>query len=190
MKDKREIGKEEIIQAAMTVFDKHGFHETKMKDIATEAGIGKGTLYEYFESKKELFRQMIIYKLNSYIEGIEKVIAHEGTTREKLMGFAAYHGGFMHEHHSKAEMIFLKSDSLPEEFKQWMVAGRNQIFRLMLSLIEEGMNRGELRKDLNKEIATAVIFGGIKEYYLDKIYCVGTKPGLAHDIENRLQSDY
>lgn len=54
-KDKKVAKREQLILAAVRVFSKNGYHETKMQDIATEAGIGKGTIYEYFKTKDDLF---------------------------------------------------------------------------------------------------------------------------------------
>ncbi len=48
--------REEILQAALRAFAKKGFNYTKMDDVAREAGIGKGTIYEYFRSKSDLLR--------------------------------------------------------------------------------------------------------------------------------------
>jgi TetR/AcrR family fatty acid metabolism transcriptional regulator len=45
----------EILEAAMRVFAREGYHRAKMKAVAEEAGIGKGTVYEYFKSKTDLF---------------------------------------------------------------------------------------------------------------------------------------
>jgi len=51
----KEAKKAEILQAAMQVFSRKGVAKTRMADIAVAAGIGKGTIYEYFRSKEEIF---------------------------------------------------------------------------------------------------------------------------------------
>ncbi len=51
-KDKK---RREILQAAMQVFARDGYHRAKMESVAEDAGIGKGTVYEYFKSKADLF---------------------------------------------------------------------------------------------------------------------------------------
>ena len=50
-----------IIEAAVIVFSRKGFHRAKVEEIAEVAGVGKGTVYEYFKSKKELFLEMVLY---------------------------------------------------------------------------------------------------------------------------------
>jgi len=51
----KEAKREQIAQAAMAVFARMGINDAKMADIAVEAGVGKGTIYEYFRSKDEVF---------------------------------------------------------------------------------------------------------------------------------------
>ncbi len=66
----RNAKKDEIIQAALQVFARRGFANTKISDIASLAGIGKGTIYEYFRSKEEIFAaayQSISGTFDSYL---------------------------------------------------------------------------------------------------------------------------
>ena len=67
----KEAKKLEIIQAAMKVFAQKGFANTKMSDIAEAAKIGKGTIYEYFKSKDEIFE----YVFTHFMESMETVVA-------------------------------------------------------------------------------------------------------------------
>ncbi len=56
----------EIVRHAADVFARTGYHETKMQDIATAADIGKGTIYEYFRTKEELFLAVYDAWMNDY----------------------------------------------------------------------------------------------------------------------------
>jgi AcrR family transcriptional regulator len=51
--------KKRIIEAAIKVFAKKGYHQAKMTDIAKEVGVSKGTLYQYFKSKEDLFEAVV-----------------------------------------------------------------------------------------------------------------------------------
>lgn len=59
LQDYKIRAKKRIVEAAITVFAKKGYHKTKMSDIAKEVGVSKGTLYQYFKSKKELFEAVV-----------------------------------------------------------------------------------------------------------------------------------
>jgi len=67
----KQAKKLEIIQAAMKVFAQNGFANTKMAEIAVAAKIGKGTIYEYFKNKDEIFE----FVFNHFMEFMETTIA-------------------------------------------------------------------------------------------------------------------
>jgi len=72
----------EILEAAMRVFSREGYHRAKMEAVAEEAGIGKGTVYEYFKSKTDLFLALhdhMLAELKAFymkeLEGIQQPAA-------------------------------------------------------------------------------------------------------------------
>jgi TetR/AcrR family fatty acid metabolism transcriptional regulator len=69
----KEAKRQLLIHAAIEMFAKKGFHETKMQDIADYAAVGKGTLYEYFETKEDLF--LAVY--DSWIDEYEADMLHQ-----------------------------------------------------------------------------------------------------------------
>jgi AcrR family transcriptional regulator len=73
----KETKKMEILHAAMQVFAQKGVVNTKMIDIATTAGIGKGTIYEYFRSKEDIFASAYIYFFS-----MAKSMVREGLSKE------------------------------------------------------------------------------------------------------------
>jgi AcrR family transcriptional regulator len=60
-----------IIAAAERVFSRTGFYATRMQDIATEAGVGVGTLYNYFESKELIFSEILVSRHAEFKERVE-----------------------------------------------------------------------------------------------------------------------
>ena len=62
---------EEILSAALEVFGDVGFAEAKLEDVAHKAGISKGTLYLYFDSKEALFREMVRNRIGSRVAETE-----------------------------------------------------------------------------------------------------------------------
>jgi AcrR family transcriptional regulator len=59
LQDYKLRAKKRIIESAITVFAKKGYHQAKMTDIAKEVGVSKGTLYQYFKSKQDLFEAVV-----------------------------------------------------------------------------------------------------------------------------------
>ena len=67
---------EEILDAALTVFGESGFARAKIEDVARLAGVSKGTVYLYFDSKEALFREMVRAKVVASLAEGEKLRAH------------------------------------------------------------------------------------------------------------------
>ncbi len=75
----------EILDAATSLFGEQGFTRTRLEDVAKRAGVSKGTLYLYFDSKETLFREMIRRNLVSVVvEAEAKFDQHSGSTRDAL----------------------------------------------------------------------------------------------------------
>lgn len=166
----KEQRKFEIIKAAIKIFGKHGFYDAKIKEIAEEAGIGKGTVYEYFKSKKDLFNQMIEHIVKTYFYNVKDVMKKHRTTKEKLLAFAQHHGNFINEHINMVENVIPISNFLSEEIKNKIFQMQKSIYSLIYSILEEGIEREEIRDDLNIKIATISILGAINQNYTSQIF--------------------
>ena len=79
---------EEILQAARELFARKGYYSTTLEEIAHHAQFGKGTIYNYFSSKEDLFYGILNGILDKAIEVAESSIALPGSTREKLTAYA------------------------------------------------------------------------------------------------------
>ena len=66
--------RENILASATDVFSNKGFHMTNIMDIANHAGIGKGTVYEYFDSKSDLFIEVLKFNTESFLNRIKSSI--------------------------------------------------------------------------------------------------------------------
>jgi len=77
----------EIVAASMRVFARKGFHRTRMEEVAAEAHIGKGTIYEYFRSKTELFLSLHDHMLAELKEFYARKLQGIEDPREALVRF-------------------------------------------------------------------------------------------------------
>jgi AcrR family transcriptional regulator len=79
---------DEILDAAQTVFGEVGFARAKIDDVARIAGVSKGTVYLYFDSKDTLFREMVRAKVVPKLDEAEEMIrTHQGSARDLLISF-------------------------------------------------------------------------------------------------------
>jgi AcrR family transcriptional regulator len=76
--------KARIHQAALTCFHRKGYHRTTMDDIAAESGLSKGTLYWYFESKKDLFISMFRQAMDQFGQEMASIAAQDSSAADRL----------------------------------------------------------------------------------------------------------
>ena len=122
--NKREL----ILAAAREIFGEKGYHSTTSEEIAKRAGVGKGTIYQYFDSKQEIFLQMHIEYLKQYSENVTALIKDDSTFEENLRRLIRFHLDhlqdltqfgmrFMSNIHP-ARISCEESHALMEDFKQ------------------------------------------------------------------------
>ena len=158
LREKRRI---EIIQAALEVFGEHGYFLGKMEDIAKVAGIGKATVYEYFNSKNQLFQQMLIYFVEDYIQGAYDATFKEITVRSKLISLSDYNIIFVRSQAKTLEQIFARSENISNEIRPVILQMKQTVYNFIFEIVAKGIETGELNPDLDKEIATLIIMGAI-----------------------------
>lgn len=165
----KEQRRTDILNAALEVFAKNGFDRATIAEIAEIAGIGKGTVYEYFKSKKELFEDMIRYNVETYNEKLQNAVTKGNSVQEKLINFSIAHSEFMKEHIDILRM-FPQPHMMSEEMKQHMIQEKYKVFKLIEDLIEEGIESGTFRKNLDKEITAFCIIGAVNEHYCNRVF--------------------
>ena len=75
---------EQIVEAAIAVFSRLGFHKARMDDIAREASLSKGTLYWYFESKDAITKALLQHLFEQEVQEVTTMLAAEGSVSERL----------------------------------------------------------------------------------------------------------
>lgn len=139
---------EEILEAAQTVFGSSGFARAKLEDVARLAGVSKGTLYLYFDSKETLFREMVrATVLPTVAEGEEMVRVHDGACRDLLVRLMERMWAKVRDPRmaSIGKLVHSELGNFPElarfYYEEVIVRSR----RLVASVIERGIASGEFR---------------------------------------------
>jgi AcrR family transcriptional regulator len=157
MQSKREA----ILVAACDIFSQKGFHNAKILDIAKTAGIGKGTVYEYFSSKSELFYEMSVFSINQYIKEIEKAVATQQTFNEKITAFVACQRAIITEKMELSSCINNGSIVLDDELKMKMIRlmmdAQIKVAKTMASILEKGQDEEVIDHALDIEFVSDLI---------------------------------
>lgn len=150
--NKREI----ILRAALAVFAREGFHNAKMDDIAREAGVGKGTIYGYFVSKKELFLNTIKYIASRYLQELEALAAEECGSLQKLQQVIWMTFRFAEENREAQKMLLNNRADIIQELHEWFCDFNTELLELLVKIIKEGQHQGQIRK-INPYFAAAAL---------------------------------
>ncbi len=152
----REIKRELIINAAIQVITEKGYHNTTMGEIAAVAGIGKATIYEYFNSKLELFQAMMVSTMNAYNTTISWDRSFDRPVAERLKTLIESHIKFCRENRKLTRILFWDTEIIDTELKDWMLQLRKEKEDILQEVVIESIARGEIR-DLDPSLVTTFV---------------------------------
>lgn len=95
-----------ILDAAYELFGSGGFYETKMSEIAEQAGIAKGTVYLYFKSKEELFMAVTRRDCEGFLQQLQEKLKASDTLAGKLSIIAKHHLYYYFERKRHTKLFF------------------------------------------------------------------------------------
>ncbi len=160
--NKREL----ILAAAREIFGEKGYHTATSEEIAKRAGVGKGTIYQYFDSKQEIFTEMHMLYLKHYSENVTALIHEDESFEQNLRRLAHFH--IEHLHELAQYGVQMLSEIHPatiscEEGHALMENLKQQLGIEQFWFIEKAKQRGEIREiDSNTLIYSMMgIFIGI-----------------------------
>jgi len=157
-----------ILDTALKLFVENGYIDTKMIDIANAAGIGKGTIYEYFSSKEALFTELLQQHVVSRYACMKEAIASgESTCREQLRRYIHFDMKMAQQFSNGKNFIDQLYQEFPLDQYPDLRASLNRLlhYRLstLISIIKEGVSRKEFAP-VDPTAAAFSIMGAIGAY--------------------------
>jgi TetR/AcrR family transcriptional regulator, fatty acid metabolism regulator protein len=155
--DKRRL----LLDAAVRVFARKGYHAARVGDIAEEAGVAYGLLYHYFSSKEEVLRNVFRETWRALIATIESVERGEDTPREQLRKVAEILLRSWKRDPDLVRVLVLevtRSQLLAGEMDEIVAS-----FAVIQAIVERGQADGSIRGDLDARLASYVFYGAIDE---------------------------
>ena len=151
----------QILDAAVRVFARKGFHASRVGDIAEEAGVAHGLLYHYFDSKDAVLEAVFSENWGVLLDRIGSVEETDEPAVDQLRHVAAIIlRTWLHLPEVVRVVIqeFGRSPELAERIGELA-----QPIVLIQRVIERGIARGEFRQDVDPRVAATVVYGGIDE---------------------------
>ncbi|MDD4775263.1 MAG: TetR/AcrR family transcriptional regulator [Syntrophomonas sp.] len=160
----RESKRELIMAAAIQVFSHKGYHQSKMEEIAVEAGIGKGTIYEYFPSKLQLLQEIMEQSFHLYDHCFGMGISPAFSLEERIKVLVQGHLQFCQDNKDLTRIIFLDTDVIDEELRKWAWQKRVEKEQRLQQFFETAIKRGEM-KPVDTRLLTVMVGGILMSFW-------------------------
>jgi TetR/AcrR family fatty acid metabolism transcriptional regulator len=152
-----------IIDAAVRVIAKQGYHNAQVSKIAKEAGVADGTIYLYFENKDDILISLFNEKMGQFIDTCRARIAEAQSIEQKLYVLVHAHLSQLSQNPELAKVTQIELRQSNPEISQGIGAVMKQYFNLIDEVIREGMGQGVFRPDMDVRLARKMIFGTLDE---------------------------
>ncbi|RLB44188.1 MAG: TetR family transcriptional regulator [Deltaproteobacteria bacterium] len=152
-----------IIEAATKVFAEKGFFQSRVADIAREAGVADGTIYIYFENKDDILISLFEEQMRLVLENMEAKLSALDDPAEKLRTFALTHLRLVEENQSMAEIIQVELRQSSKFIKEYKNEQFAKYLDIIAGIIREGQEKGLFRSDVVPGIAKRAFFGALDE---------------------------
>ena len=154
---------QQIIDAAVRVFARTGYYNSRVSDIAREAGIASGTIYLYFKTKDEILVTLFREKMAEWVAHVRKEIAGVSDPVAKIRRLVALHFAVLEANPALAEVVQVELRQGHKFFRGASAHEVSAYFDLIGSVLDEGVAAGLLRNDLPVKVATKVLFGAMDQ---------------------------
>jgi len=170
--DKREA----ILRAAVKVFARFGYFNSKISDIAGEAGIADGTVYLYFKSKDEILHSIFDRAMAEFITEGKKELALIDEPRAKLTRIAELHLEKLGADRGLAIVFQVELRGSTKFMQEFSAAGFGEYLDIIRQTIESGQRSGDFRADIKPIVAAKVLYGALDEMVTNWVLSNKTYP--------------
>ncbi len=147
------------------LFASRRFHEITLDEVAIAAGIGKGTIYRYFDSKEALYSQTVVAGLDELTDLLERKVPLNAPFRDRLLAVCREMGDFYQGRRSlfrmiQAEEIRLSGGRGPQH-SAW-TEHRKKILSILETILLDGVKEGKVRGDVPPAVLGSFLLGMIR----------------------------
>jgi len=154
---------QQIVEAAIRVFARNGYYNSRVSDIAREAGIASGTIYLYFKTKEEILVTLFREKMAEFVAYLRREIADVPDPEQRLRRLVHLHFAVLEQNPALAEVVQVELRQGHKFFRGASAHEVSAYFDLIGSILEEGVAAGRFAADLPVKVATKVLFGAMDQ---------------------------
>jgi TetR/AcrR family fatty acid metabolism transcriptional regulator len=157
--DKRRV----ILDAAVRVFARQGFHACRVSDIADEAGVAYGLVYHYFQSKDEVLDTLFLERWDVMLEAIAEIDRREAHAREKLHAIASFIVDSYRHDPDVMKVIIVEVTRAANSFGATHLDKIGEAYRQIAGIVRTAQADGSFRTDITAEFAALAFYGTIEQ---------------------------
>jgi AcrR family transcriptional regulator len=157
--DKRRL----ILDAAVRVFARQGFHTCRVSDIADEAGVAYGLVYHYFDSKDEVLDTLFLERWNVMLELIRSVDAESIPVREKLAAIASFIVDSYQHDPDLMKVIIVEVTRAANSFGDTHIGTIREAYDLIGGMIAQAQADGVFKAEIEPRFAAMAFYGAIEQ---------------------------
>jgi AcrR family transcriptional regulator len=152
----------QILDAAVRVFARQGFHSTRVSDIADEAGVAYGLVYHYFDSKDKLLNELFTERWSLLLAAIEETDA-DTPPRERLAAVARFIVDSYRHDPELMKVIIVEVTRAANSFGRTHLPEIRKAYELIAKIVAQGQAEGIFRGDIDPIFASMSFYGAIEQ---------------------------
>src|SRR5437763_1691521 len=152
----------QILDAAVRVFARQGFHSTRVADIADEAGVAYGLVYHYFRSKDQVLNELFSERWSLLLSTIEETDG-ETAPRERLAAVAGFIVDSYRHDPELMKVIIVEVTRAANSFGRTHLPEITRAYDGIAKIVVGGQESGEFRHDLDPAVASMWFYGAIQQ---------------------------
>jgi TetR/AcrR family fatty acid metabolism transcriptional regulator len=153
----------QILDAAIRVFARQGFHATRVSDIADEAGVAYGLVYHYFRSKDEVLNELFVERWSLLLSAIEETDRTGETPRQKLAAVAGFIVDSYRHDPELMKVIIVEVTRAANSFGRTHLPEIRRAYQSIAKIVEDGQKADAFRKDVAPMFASMSFYGAIEQ---------------------------
>jgi AcrR family transcriptional regulator len=153
----------QILDAAIRVFARQGFHACRVSDIAREAGVAYGLVYHYFDSKDQVLNELFVERWSLLLQAIEEVDSRPIPPRDKLDAVAGFIIDSYRHDPELMKVIIVEVTRAANSFGRTHLPEIRQAYDLIAKIVADAQASGDFRPDVDPNFASMWFYGAIEQ---------------------------
>jgi TetR/AcrR family transcriptional regulator, fatty acid metabolism regulator protein len=152
-----------ILDAAVRVFARQGFHACRVSDIADEAGVAYGLVYHYFDSKDEVLNTLFLERWDVMLALIHDVDRRDIPPRDKLHEITSFIVDSYRHDPDLMKVIIVEVTRAANSFGRTHLAKIREAYQLIAAIVESGQREGAFTTEITAQFGAMAFYGAIEQ---------------------------